>query len=101
MEVSVDDTELLGINATCLLYAADTDFGSSGACVFNRNGRLVALYHARRTGAELTTIYVGAALTLRDRRPVDVANEGIKISAIALDLEERMRRGGARRRIRD
>lgn len=93
-EISVDDTELLGINTTSLLYAADTDYGSSGACVFNRNGRLVALHHARRSGSNLAQLYPEGRLNLRDGRPVNVANEGIKISAIALDLEERIRRGG-------
>ena len=52
-EASLDDTELLGINSTCLLYVADTDFGSSGACVFNSRGKLVALHHAFREGADL------------------------------------------------
>ncbi|QND34679.1 trypsin-like peptidase domain-containing protein (plasmid) [Sinorhizobium meliloti] len=92
-EVSLDDTELLAVNSLNILYAADTDFGSSGACVLNRNGRLVALHHARQTGEALKAHYPEVAQQLADGRPVSVGNEGIKISAIALDLESRMRRG--------
>ncbi|WP_171053944.1 trypsin-like serine peptidase [Arenibacterium halophilum] len=92
-EVSLDDTELLAVNALNILYAADTDFGSSGACVFNRNGRLVALHHARQEGEALRRNYPEAAQRLSDGRAVEVGNEGIKISAIALDLEARTRRG--------
>lgn len=92
-EVSLDDTELLAVNSLNILYAADTDFGSSGACVLNRNGRLVALHHARQTGETLKRLYPEVAQQLADGRPVSVGNEGVKISAIALDLEARMRRG--------
>ncbi|MDI7865323.1 serine protease [Rhizobiaceae bacterium n13] len=92
-EVSLDDTELLAVNSLNILYAADTDYGSSGACVFNRNGRLVALHHARQTGEALKTYYPDVPHQLSDGRPVSVGNEGVKISAIALDLESRMRRG--------
>ncbi len=92
-EISLDDTEVLGVNATSLLYAADTDYGSSGACVFNKNGRLVALHHARRAGADMARLYPQMQRQLDDGRPVTVANEGIKISAIALDLEDRARAG--------
>ncbi|AJC83298.1 peptidase cysteine/serine trypsin-like domain-containing protein (plasmid) [Rhizobium etli bv. phaseoli str. IE4803] len=92
-EVSLDDTELLAVNSLNILYAADTDYGSSGACVFNRNGRLVALHHARQTGDELKRLYPDVAQQLVDGRTVTVGNEGIKISAIAIDLELRIRRG--------
>ncbi|MBB3979355.1 hypothetical protein GGQ64_004595 [Rhizobium azooxidifex] len=92
-EVSLDDTELLAVNSLSILYAADTDYGSSGACVFNRNGRLVALHHARQTGEALKVLYPNVPPQLSDGRPVSVGNEGVKISAIALDLESRMHRG--------
>ncbi len=92
-EVSLDDTELLAVNSLNILYAADTDYGSSGACVFNRNGRLVALHHARQSGEALKAQYPQVAQQLSDGRAVSVGNEGVKISAIALDLESRMRRG--------
>lgn len=92
-EVSLDDTELLAVNSLNILYAADTDRGSSGACVFNRNGRLVALHHAFQGGEALQANYPEVARQMADGRPVTIGNEGIKISAIALDLESRMRRG--------
>lgn len=94
-EASLDDTELLAVNSVNILYAADTDFGSSGACVFNRNGRLVALHHAFQSGEMLKQHYPDIVQQLSDGRPVTVGNEGIKISAIAIDLEARMRGGGA------
>jgi hypothetical protein len=84
-EASLDDTEALRMRSTVIHYAADTDYGSSGAPVFDRNGRLIALHHAR-SEAE--------ADTLQDGRPVKVVNEGIKISAIAIHLENRIKRGG-------
>lgn len=93
-EVSLDDTELLGINAACILYAADTRGGSSGACVFNNRGKLIALHHASREGDQLKAAYPDALLELSDGRAVTIANEGIKIAAIAVDLEARMSRGG-------
>lgn len=94
-EASLDDTELLVVNSVNILYAADTDYGSSGACVLNRNGRLVALHHAFQSGEALKQEYPEVAQQLSDGRPVTVGNEGIKIAAIALDLEARMRGGGA------
>jgi trypsin-like peptidase len=83
-EASLDDTETLRIRSTVIHYAADTDYGSSGAPVFDRSGRLIALHHARNDEAEDT---------LLDGRKVKVVNEGIKISAIAIDLENRIKRG--------
>lgn len=83
-EASLDDTETLRIRSTVIHYAADTDYGSSGAPVFDRNGRLIALHHARNDDAKDR---------LQDNREVTVVNEGIKISAIAIDLENRIKRG--------
>lgn len=94
-EASLDDTELLGINSTCVLYAADTDFGSSGACVFNSRGKLVALHHAFREGADLKTNFPDISPELTEGREIKIANEGIKIAAIALELEHRISQGGA------
>jgi N-acetylmuramoyl-L-alanine amidase len=82
-EVSLDDTEVLRIRSTVIHYASDTDFGSSGAPVFDRNGRLIALHHARNDDQPEQ---------LEDGRITHVLNEGIKISAIAIDLENRVRR---------
>ena len=51
-QVSVDDTELLNVDADLLLYAADTEGGSSGAPVITRNGKLCGLHHAFRKRSE-------------------------------------------------
>jgi hypothetical protein len=83
-EVSLDDAEIIGLEATVIHYSADTMKGSSGAPVFDRRGRLVGLHHASRDGE----------FKLKDGTPVTTANEGIKISAIALDLETRVKKGG-------
>ncbi|MBA4033731.1 MAG: hypothetical protein C0480_03865 [Bradyrhizobium sp.] len=85
-EASVDDTEVLRMRATVIHYAADTDYGSSGAPVFDKRGRLIALHHARNTDGQER---------LQDGRVTAVLNEGIKIASIAVDLENRIRRGGS------
>lgn len=89
-EVSLDDTEVLRMGSTFIHYAADTDYGSSGSPVFDRNGRLIALHHARNGDSPEQ---------LQDGRTVDVVNEGVKISAIALDLENRVKNGGDEARL--
>lgn len=83
-QVSVDDTDVLKIQSTVIHYASDTEYGSSGAPVFDRQGRLIALHHARQ---EMT-------VELPEGGTTDVVNEGIKIAAIAVDLENRVKRGG-------
>lgn len=85
-EASLDDTETLRIRSTVIHYAADTDYGSSGAPVFDRNGRLIALHHARNSDTPEK---------LTDGRTVVEVNEGVKMSAIALDLENRIKKAGA------
>lgn len=84
-ETSLDDTETVRMLSTVIHYAADTDFGSSGAPVFDRNGRLIALHHARNSDEPVR---------LTDGRQVDTVNEGIKIAAIAMDLEKRVQQSG-------
>lgn len=84
-ETSLDDTETVRMRSTAIHYAADTDYGSSGAPVFDRNGRLIALHHARNSDQPVK---------LSDGRQVDTVNEGIKIAAIAMDLEKRVQQNG-------
>lgn len=84
-EVSLDDTDIIGIKTRIIHYTSDTMRGSSGAPVFDHRGRLIALHHASRD----------ERVQLPDGSWTEVVNEGIKIAAIALDLENKMRSGGA------
>ncbi|MCV9963376.1 trypsin-like peptidase domain-containing protein [Pararhizobium sp. BT-229] len=83
-EVSLDDTEILHIDSKIIHYASDTEGGSSGSCVFDKRGRLIAVHHAS----------VEKTATLQDGTTTDVVNEGIKIAAIAMDLENMVDQGG-------
>lgn len=81
--VSLDDADIVAARPDSALihYTSDTEPGSSGAPVFDRSARLVALHHASRNNDE--------KLTNADGLVTDYVNEGIKVSAIALDLESR------------
>lgn len=84
-QVSLDDTDVLNITSTVVHYSSDTDYGSSGAPVMDRRGRLIALHHAREP----------MTLALPEGGSTNVVNEGIKIGAIAIDLENRVKRQAA------
>jgi hypothetical protein len=84
-EVSVDDTDVLAVESSVIHYASDTDSGSSGAPVINRQGDLIALHHATRL----------QSTTLSDGHVSSYVNEGVKIAAIALDLEAKAQGGTA------
>ncbi|MET0502009.1 MAG: trypsin-like peptidase domain-containing protein [Candidatus Binatia bacterium] len=83
-EVSLDDTDIVAITTRIIHYSSDTEKGSSGAPVFDHRGRLIALHHASAP----------KRIELPDGTHTRVINEGIKIAAIALDLENKMRSGG-------
>jgi endonuclease/exonuclease/phosphatase family metal-dependent hydrolase len=94
-KASVDDTEVLSVNANFVLYAADTAYGSSGAPVFEKRGRLAALHHAWWPVRDLKSRFPTLSGKLNDGSVTPVANEGIKLSAIAIDLEMRVSSGGS------
>jgi endonuclease/exonuclease/phosphatase family metal-dependent hydrolase len=94
-QASLDDTEVLSINSSAVLYAADTAGGSSGAPVFCKRGRLVALHHAWRSTAAIKAMFPTLTGRLNDGGSTNVVNEGIKLSAIAIDLEGKIASGGA------
>ena len=93
-QASLDDTEVLSINSSAVLYAADTAGGSSGAPVFCKRGRLVALHHAWRSTSAVRTMFPTLTGKLNDGGYTNVVNEGIKLSAIAIDLEGKVTEGG-------
>lgn len=78
--VSLDENDVLRITTSVVRYTTDTEPGSSGSPVFNRQGRLIALHHAStRDPAQLPS-----------GQETKVLNEGIKIAAIVADLEARV-----------
>jgi len=97
-KASVDDTEVLSVNSSFVLYAADTQGGSSGSPVFDKRGRLTALHHAWWPVHQIKSRFPNLSGRLNDGGVTPVANEGIKLSAIAIDLERRVARGGSEAR---
>ncbi|MEM5542644.1 serine protease [Sulfitobacter sp. AS92] len=93
-QASLDDTELLNVDGDLLLYAADTDRGSSGAPVIAQTGKLCGLHHAFRRDRGLVEKHEKRAKRLQDGSAYEIANEGIKFSAIAVHLEHRLARPG-------
>jgi endonuclease G len=87
-------------NCACLYYEADTDNGSSGSPVYNRQWEVVALHHASRrfsNGAvDNPAPGVEPALTEQPATSGEtVLNEGIRISRILKDLSRIMQESEA------
>ncbi len=97
-KASVDDTELLSVNSSFLLYAADTEGGSSGAPVFNKHGQLAGLHHAWWPIQSLRAKFPNLTGRLNDGNITGHANEGIKLAAMAIDLERRIAMGDTKAR---
>lgn len=86
-----------GAETPYLTYEADTDHGSSGSPVFNRQWEVVALHHAteiERDSAGRILARDGSPWNLSDG-PGNVKlgdfNEGVRISSIVRDLERKLR----------
>ena len=79
-EVALQQNEVQWQDDFVVHYTSDTESGSSGAAVCNNSWQLVALHHASQPSnvPEYTLL-----------------NEGIKLSAIAANLELRARQGSA------
>jgi len=84
-EIAIHDNEALQDTGLLLHFATDTEGGSSGSPVFNNRWDLIALHHASTAN--------DSNLTLPDGTKPDFLNEGIKLSAIAADLEVRNQSG--------
>lgn len=81
--VSLEDTDIVTArpDRAFIHYTSDTEPGSSGAFVCDRSARLIALHHASRPNTE--------GIRTADGLTPNYLNEGIKLAAIALDLEAR------------
>lgn len=77
-EVSLQENEVQWQDDLVVQYTSDTEAGSSGAAVCNNNWQLVALHHASKTSTVAG---------------FQILNEGIKLCAIAADLERLARSG--------
>ncbi len=76
-EVVVQNNFVVADDGVFLRYRSDTEPGSSGSPVFDNRWKMIALHHAS-AGRDEEGFF---------------RNEGIKISAIAMDLETRRSRG--------
>lgn len=78
-EIAIQENTVEWQDDLVVHYTSDTEPGSSGAAVCNNNWQLIALHHASQP---------------TDNPAMPVRNEGIKLSAIAVDLE-RIRNSGS------
>lgn len=78
-----DNHTIVQYDEALLHYITDTEGGSSGSPVFDNDWRLIALHHASRRNTQNLCPPGSESAPRR-------LNEGIKISAIALDLELRL-----------
>lgn len=84
--VSLQDNKVVNFDEVVLHYASDTEGGSSGSPVMDNSWRLVALHHAARP--------LGLGEQPAEGGAPAFVNEGIRISAIAIDLEARLQVAG-------
>jgi hypothetical protein len=82
----LQDNRVLRDTGILLHYSSDTDQGSSGAPVFNNRWELIGLHRASIPNTDQLVPEKGAPAPL-------FLNEGVKLSAIAADLERRAQAG--------
>lgn len=89
--VSLRNNEVIdiGLGEVLVHYSTDTEKGSSGSPVLNQDWRLFALHHASThdLNPSLRKLVEDAGYKTK------VLNEGIKTSAIAIDIDNRADRG--------
>jgi V8-like Glu-specific endopeptidase/endonuclease/exonuclease/phosphatase family metal-dependent hydrolase len=86
-EIVIHDNTIAADTGLCLQYLTDTEGGSSGSPILDNRWRLVGLHHASaRNQAGLSDPRTGKVPAL--------LNEGIKMAAIASDLESRIHTEG-------
>jgi endonuclease G len=98
-QVTVRENEIVDLPKNCIHYLTDTKPGSSGSPVFNDQWQVVALHHAGVKKRDEQ----GRVLSIHNDLPWDpatmsedaiawVANEGIRISCIFDEIQNRMNR---------
>lgn len=86
-EVVLRENRLVARQDAVLHYIADTQDGSSGSPVFNNEWQVIALHHWGGPGPL-------AVRSLMSDRSAEL-NEGVRISSIVADLDEKRRSGAA------
>lgn len=81
--VSLQDNRIAAIHPEVIHYTSDTEPGSSGGAVFTNDWRLFGLHHASEENT-------GKLNPLNEAEVPELLNEGIRLAAIALDLESRL-----------
>lgn len=81
--VTLQDNRIVAVHETVVHYTTDTEQGSSGSAVFTNDWRLLALHHSAEPNIHRLN-------PLNEPEIPAVVNEGIRLAAIALDLERRL-----------
>ncbi|HEX6013267.1 MAG TPA: trypsin-like peptidase domain-containing protein [Geminicoccaceae bacterium] len=84
--VSLQKNVVAGLNEQLIHYTTDTEPGSSGCPVFSNGWCLIGLHHSAEPNLQRYN-------PLNDPLPPRLVNEGVRIAAIAVDLEQRVGAG--------
>ena len=83
-QIVIEDNKVLGTREQFVFYTTDTDGGSSGSPVFNRDWKVVALHHAGRKQGEGKDPYV-----INESGDKAYANKGILSKEILQDIKSK------------